>query len=75
MVMINLSNIASVLGKVGIKICSGINGKKCMNMRRDGGRLCLVCHKTYMKENRKGTRSRVRVVGDYDFNQTSEYTQ
>lgn len=51
MVMIKLENIAQVLSeKTGFKQCVGLSGKKCFRGRRPKGRLCVECHRIYMKE-------------------------
>ena len=71
MIMIDSDNLVSVLGKKGIKICGGLSGRKCWKPRRDKGRLCVECHREYMRgymAKQRGS-GRVRVVDDYDFNQ------
>lgn len=54
-----------------IKICVGLKGRTCNNVRRVKGRLCKACHRLYMKQWRAGEGSRARVVDGYDFNQDS----
>ena len=70
MVMIDNENISKVLGKIGVKLCSGLEGNKCWRARRNKGRLCKECHREYMREfMQKRVGSREKVIDGYDFNQ------
>jgi len=87
MVMIDNKNISSVLSKMGVNLCVGLDGKKCFRPRRDKGRLCKECHRAYMKaymSSKRGSSTnkvlgastesnRANVVDGYDFNQDEQY--
>lgn len=66
MVMIDQNNIGDVLGKLGFKPCSGLNGKKCLRRRRPKGWLCVECHRIYMKEfmaRKRGSKNTSKTFG------------
>ena len=72
MIIVDNHNLSSILGKVsGIKLCSGLEGKKCFRQRRNKGWLCIECHRKYMKEfMRKKKNNRIGVDADgYNFSQ------
>ena len=71
MIMIDNENLSSILGKLGTKICTGSEGRKCSRPRRNCGRLCKECHRDYMRKLRSGVKvsGRVREIDGYDFNQ------
>ena len=72
---IDIHNLDKVLGDIGVKFCTGTKGNKCYGRRRKGGRLCLQCHRDYMRELREsGDGRRAEVVNGYDFNQESRYS-
>jgi hypothetical protein len=72
MKFINTNNIADILSGLGHKTCVGIKGRKCLRPRRNRGRLCVDCHREYMREymRKKSNSGRVRVVDDYNMDQT-----
>lgn len=70
MIMITNETLSGILAKKGLKLCSGLEGKKCFRPRRSNGRLCKECHRDAMRSLRaKASGKRERVVDGYDFNQ------
>lgn len=71
MIRIDNHNLASVLSKRGVKMCGGLENRKCFRPRREKGRLCAECHRDYMHGYmaKKRDGGRARVSDGYDFSQ------
>ena len=74
MIMVDSHNISFVLNKIGVRLCSGLEGRKCFKSRQKGGRLCGECYRNYMKIYMKKKRSgnRIKTFDGYDFDQTNQ---